>query len=310
MGLNRGYLVGEVQLISGGAKIAQRYLEIATRAEGTVALEAFRTRATFWSAFGAALPDETKLVVSTSKGKELQYGWKTLKKAVPDVEILKIGDKKAHTITHAKSISTPDEALASTAVLDGGDPTRLDWALYVRGDQARAIHDVNLARHSGDEIELLAAQNRARAVQVFYNDPTTEVLYATEALEAAIRGARANDPLDIAVKEIKERKFISLVGKAFDDGAHGEVVTTDMTTKRTFDLLDELDIPNRVNDEDLAKLHGNMYVIGDQLLLGTVYPNKRPLGRHATKGSVELLIGTRDPVAVAQAREAIHNIPS
>jgi hypothetical protein len=80
------------------------------------------------------------------------------------------------------------------------------------------------------------------------------------------------------------------------------------TKPRAVGILQDAGVPVSTNVWPGPSLHGNLTVVGDQLLLGSMYLSKRPLGLATHSASRELMISTRDPAAVTDAVRAIREI--
>lgn len=297
----------QAQLISGGKAILERVLDIAAAPCKDLAYDAFRISPKFGTRLGKVIHPDTELDLIASACKDSRKMIKAANDGLPsDANFLEFGSKDGTTFSHAKSISNGQEAMVMTASQDKINPNHLDWGLSVEGPQAQAIVDVNNAIEAGQEDLIRAAIIHADEVGVHYNDPTLDLYFATKKVEGALKAVKPGDEVDFATKEVTDEKMGKLIANAFDNGAEGEVVHTRELRKDVNDLLTKVDVPTRATTE--AKIHGSLYVFDDELILGTMYLAPRPTGRHHEVASREILISTREPEAVAQARAAIANI--
>jgi hypothetical protein len=142
---------------------------------------------------------------------------------------------------------------------------------------------------------------------VHFNDRLFGARHATDAWMGAIESAQAGDRALIVTKKLTSVAAARTLAAAHQRGVNVEVIVG-RTKARAAGILRDTGVPTATNQWPGASLHGNLFVVGDQLMLGSMYLSKRPLGLAAHEASRELLVSTRDPDAVADAVRAIREI--
>jgi hypothetical protein len=123
----------------------------------------------------------------------------------------------------------------------------------------------------------------------------------------AIGSAHAGERALVVTKRLTSTAAARVLAAAHGRGVNVEVIAG-RTKPRAVGILQDAGVPVSTNVWPGPSLHGNLTVVGDQLLLGSMYLSKRPLGLATHSASRELMISTRDPAAVTDAVRAIREI--
>lgn len=185
-----------------------------------------------------------------------------------------------HTKTLARDANTPDaEALLATAAMGGG--ARVEWELagLLRGDAARAVHELADSVASGDWQRQRDAISWARTHGIYLTDPVTNETGLGDVLHELVR--TEDQHLTVAMKTFFDERFAAEIAtRRIRDSLPVDVVVEriDEPSER---ILREAGVNLLHPAHDGMKIHGNAIVAQglDQAYWGTLWASPRGFAR-------------------------------
>lgn len=311
-----GVRIPSTQFIAGREQVLDAFVQTAATSRSRIHLETFKLGEPQAQAIQRSMDAGTQLQVmsSTSSGARQEIAELTAPLGAR-AHVTRYGESTAHdagavhAFSHSKlAVSDYERATVSTAALQLDDTVRMDWGLTVTGPPAAAAGRVLDVAEQAPEVQR-RAMAEASKVGMHFNDKLVGARFASDAWMGAISSAQPGDRALVVTKKLTSVAAARALAAAHERGVQVEVIAG-RTKDRAAGILRDAGVPSFINRWPGASLHGNVSVIGDQLLLGSMYLAKRPLGDASSSVSRELLVSTRDPGAVADAVRAIRDIPT